>query len=223
MIVLPRFKIILLGLSLMALAGLSACQKDLGTESSTEVTTFDSDELAVAGFDDFMASVEDATLDKEMGMSPVFHRGRFHHRKPGHFFGPGAHVGKILRELGVSAEQITLIHELLTTHRECARAPLDELRAVNQDLIDSANAQRRAVLDSLRSGDLTREQAHARIQAINASTRQAIRDNPDNAPFLQALCDCREALFTGIRALLTEAQQARWDEWVASLADDWCG
>ena len=222
MTVFPRFKTFLLGLAWLALAGLTACQQNLGPEENNEVTNLDSAELAVAGFDDFMASVDDATLDKEMGMSPVFHGGRFHHRRPGFLFGPGAHVGKILRELGVSSDQISQIRELLQAQRTCAQEPLESLRAANQDLIDAANAQRRAVLDSVRNGELTREQAHARIKAINDSTHQAIRDNPDNAPFLQTLCACRTTLFAGIRALLTEAQQAQWDEWVASVTDDWC-
>jgi Spy/CpxP family protein refolding chaperone len=215
----PRFKIILLGL---ALAGLTACQQNLSPEEKSDATNFDSEELAVAGFDDFLASVEDATLDKEMGMPPVFHGGRFHHRRPQFPFGPGAHLGKILRELGVSREQMTQIRELLQAQRTCVQEPLENLRAANQDLIDAANAQRKAVLAALRNGEITREEAHAQLQAINESTRQAIRDNPDNAPFLQALCDCRNTLFAGIRALLTGTQQAQWDEWVAGLVDDWC-
>ncbi|MGH7493526.1 MAG: hypothetical protein ACREOO_14205 [bacterium] len=222
MTVIPRLKSALLGLAWLALAGLTACQQSLSPEENSEATNLDSPELAVAGFDDFMANVEGATLDKEMGISPVFHGGRFHHRRPGFLFGPGAHVGRILRELAVSREQITQIREQLQAQRTCAREPLENLRAANQDLIDAANAQRRAVLDSVRNGELTREEAHARLKTINDSTRQAIRDNPDNAPFLQTLCDCRNTLFAGIRALLTEAQQTQWDEWVAGLTDDWC-
>jgi hypothetical protein len=118
---------------------------------------------------------------------------------------------------------MTQIRELLQAQRTCAQEPLESLRAANQDLIDAANAQRKEVLAALRNGDITREEAHVQLQAINESTRQAIRDNPDNAPFLQALCDCRNALFTGIRALLTEEQQTKWDEWVAGLTNEWCG
>lgn len=215
----PKIKIVL---PWLALTGLLACQQSLDPEDRMDSVDLNSEAFAVAGFDDFISNVEDATLEREMTMSPMFPGGRFHQRKPGHLFGPGAHLGKILRELGVAREQMPEIRELLVAQRDCAKEPLDNLRAANQDLIDAANAQRRAVLDSVRSGELTREQAHERIKAINASTRAAIESNPANAPLLQALCDCRNTLFAAVRALLTEEQQAGWDEWVSNLPEDWC-
>ncbi|MCK6558483.1 hypothetical protein HUU39_18080 [candidate division KSB1 bacterium] len=206
---------------LLLAAGFTACQQNVGPEDHGMTADLNSADFAVAGFDDFLANVSAVTLDQEMACAPVFPGGRFH-RKPDRPFGPGAHLGKILRELGASREQMEQVRVLLTAHRECAQEPLENLRAANQELIDAANAQRREIMQAVRNGELTRAQAQERLQAINDSTQQAIASNPANAPYLQALCVCRMTLFGGVRGLLDAAQQAVWDEWVAGLPEDGC-
>ncbi|MFQ5675802.1 MAG: hypothetical protein ACE5G1_07905, partial [bacterium] len=83
---------------------------------------------------------------------------------------------------------------------------------------DAANEQRRPIKESVQAGELTREEAREQIAALNASTREAILNNPDTQAPLQALCDCKTALFDSIRAILDETQQVTWDEWVANLS-----
>ena len=46
---------------------------------------------------------------------------------------------------------------------------------------------------------------------------EAIRNNPDNEPFFDAICASRVALFDAIRSILTDEQVVIWDQWVLSL------
>lgn len=90
----------------------------------------------------------------------VFPGGRFY-RKPDLPFGPDAHLGKILRELGVSWEQREQVRILLTAQRECAQEPLENLLAANQELINGAYAQCREIMQAVRNSELTRASAGA--------------------------------------------------------------
>ena len=107
--------------------------------------------------------------------------------------------------------------ELMAGHRECVQEPLQAFREANQDLIAAANEQRQPIMAALQSGDLTREEAREQLRELSESTREAIRNNPDNEPFKEAMCACKTANFDNVRAVLDETQQATWDAWVASL------
>ena len=76
---------------------------------------------------------------------------------------------------------------------------------------------RRAIIDSVKSGEISREDARQQLQQLSEASREAIRNNPDNEPIIQAMCECKLTHFENVRAILDEAQQATWDEWVASL------
>ena len=103
----------------------------------------------------------------------------------------------------------------MSGHRECVQTPLDALIAANQDVIDAANAERSAIVDSVHSGVITREAAMGLIRTLNEATREAITNNPDSAAPLQAMCDCKFALIDNVGLILDETQQAAWDEWLA--------
>ena len=109
------------------------------------------------------------------------------------------------------------MRELMAGHRGCVQEPLQAFREANQDAIAAANEQRQAIKDAVQNGDITREEARQQLRELSESTREAIRNNPENEPFKEALCACKLAHFDNIRAGLNETQQATWDAWVASL------
>lgn len=212
------FKSFFLFCAMLLFAGAMSCQKnDLSVDPNADLQALETDDFAIVDAEDAMAKVEDATIENAMVMNPVFDRdGRFS-RHPRYPFHRGCHLKQILRQLEITPEQMSQIREFLKAYRQTIKEPLEGLRAANADIIADANAKRQAILESLRNGDITREEARQQLQALSQATREAIRNNPANAPFLQAICDSKLALFDNIRSVLNDSQQAQWDEWVASL------
>ena len=134
--------------------------------------------------------------------------------------GFGKHLGSVFRDLGLTEDQRAQLHDLMTGHRECVQEPLQAFRDANQDLIAAANEQRQTIKDAVQNGEITREEAMEQLRALSESTRELIRNNPDNEPFKEALCACKLAHFDNVRAILDETQQATWDAWVAGLESE---
>jgi len=222
-------------LAVLSLAVASmGCQGDPAATVGPEAADgLDSGEYAVLDFEDAMDAVLDATPTRPMSMDPALCSGEaLEPRQP---FGPGAppgpqgprkkrvvsgnHLGAILRAMGLMPEQREQVRGLMAAHRECVTEPLAEICQNSQDLIEAANEQRRAIVDAARSGEISREEAGARIRELNQATREAIAQDPDNQEALERLCDCKLDLFDGIRSILDTDQQAVWDAWIDLLED----
>ncbi len=208
---------------MLALALAACSQSGDTTTQSAGSSSLLGEEFAVVDAEDAFAKIEDATLDQEMVMRSVFsdpETFRRHHRHPGHI---GSHLGFILMQLGLDEDQRLAIREAVMMHRREIHVILERLREVNADLIDEANAKRREIIAAYEAGDITREEAQQQLSELSARTREAIRSNPDNEPFLQALCDSRIALFEEIRSILNDEQRDQWDTWLAGLSGDCLG
>jgi hypothetical protein len=208
----------LLVLFMLAFA-LGACSQGGETASSpgASPSSLLGEDFAVVDAEDAYANIEDATLDQEMAMSPVFtdpERFRRHHRHPGL---AGCHLGLVLMQLGLDDDQRMAVRAAVMMHRRQIRAILEQLRAANASLIEAANVRRAEIIAAYRAGDITREEAARQLYELSVRTREAIRNNPDNEPFLQALCDSRIALFEEIRSILNDEQRETWDAWLAGL------
>ena len=208
----------LLALFIFALA-LGACSQGGETTPSpgASSTSLLSEAFAVVDAEDAFANIEDATLDQEMAMNPVFsdpESFRRHRRHPGH---AGCHLGFVLMQLGLDDDQRLAVRAAVMTHRRQIRAIMEQLRAANAPLIEAANVRRAEIIAAYRAGDITRDEAARQLYELSVRTREAIRNNPDNGPFLQALCDSRIALFEEIRSILNDEQRAAWDAWLAGL------
>lgn len=220
-------------LVIFAFLTIVGCNTDAGVNNDSQLN-FESGAFALFDFEDAVGAVEDATLENLMRMDPGLFNGDFF-RNDGPFgprgprgpFGRGGpsgmgsrfgkHLGSILRDLDLTEEQRTQMRELMTGHRECVQEPLQAFREANKGVIAAANEQRQAIKDAFENGHIAREEARQQLRELSESTRNAIRNNPDNEPFKEALCACKLAHFDNIRAGLNETQQATWDAWVASL------
>lgn len=200
--------------------GLVGCDSS-DTENSTNAdpNSFNTDSFALVGPEDAFANVEEATLDSEMAMKSLYRDGEFvrHHMHPK---GPGSHLAPVLLRLGLDRDQVRQVVEIILQHRGESRDAFEGLRDANADLIELANAERRAIVEAYRTEEITREEAIEQLRALNERTREAIRNNPANAPYLRQICENRLSLFEDIRSILTGDQVAEWDGWVAGLDDD---
>ena len=220
-------------LIIMSFLMIIGCNTETGVSDDAQID-FESGAFALFDFEDAVGAVEDATMENMMRIDPALLNGGFF-RNNGHFgprgprgpFGRGGpqglgarfgnHLGPILKDLGLTEEQRTQLRELMSEHRECVQEPLQAFREANQDLIADANEQRQGIKEAVQNGDLSREEAREQLHELSESTREAIRNNPDNEPFKEALCACKLAHFDNVRDILDETQQATWDAWVASL------
>lgn len=213
------------------LFGIIGCSENSAFDNNLDPFAFESGEFAVFDFNDAMDGIQDATLSSPMQFDPnLFNGGSF---RPGGAFGQngprgprgprmgpgrrGNHLGEIFRQLNLNEEQRTGLRDLMAGHRECIQEPLQAFRDANQALIDAANEQRQAIKEAYQNGEISIEEAREQLRALNESTRAAIENNPDSQAARQGLCDCKLAHFENVRAILTEAQQATWDDWVAGL------
>jgi len=186
-----------------------------GSESA-HLLPFESDSFAILDADDAFANLQEATLDHEMKMDGAFQGGKFG-RHPGHPHGQGSHLAPVLFQLGLDQDQRVQIFGFVRAQHESMRGVLEGLRTVNADLIATANEERRSIMDAVHNGEMTREEAREQLHAISERTHDAIRDNPDNEPYLQQICDSRQTLIDQIRSILDDGQAATWDEWVSGL------
>ena len=226
-------------LIIMSFLMIIGCNADNAVNNDSQLD-FESGAFAIFDFEDAVGAVEDATTENLMRINPGLFNGDFFRnngpfgpRGPSGPFGRGGpnglgarfgnHLGHILRDLSLTEDQRAQVRELMTGQRECVQEPLQAFREANQDLIAATNEQRQTIMDAVRNGDITREEAREQLRELSESTREAIRNNPDNAPFKEALCACKLAHFDNVRAVLDETQQADWDEWVAGLEGECFG
>jgi Spy/CpxP family protein refolding chaperone len=195
-----------------------ACDSDDPTRPvQPETASLVTDAYAVVDEEDAFANIQDATLDEPMAMNAVYAdpaQFRRHPKHPGH---PGSHLGPILVQLGLDDAQKAAIKEAILDHRRRIRPVLEDLREANAELLAAANAERQEIVESYRAGEITREEAVRRLVELAIRTRQAIRENPANAPYLRMLCDSKRALFQEVRSILNEEQREIWDRWVEAL------
>jgi Spy/CpxP family protein refolding chaperone len=203
---------------------LSALALAFGCSDSSDVVSdvagpndLSSDAYAVVGAEDVFANIEDATMTHDMAMRPVpMDPGAFR-RHPGHPGHPGSHLGFVLRLLGIDEDQAQAIRAMVQEHRAEVRMILEQLRMANQDLIDRANQERARIVEAARNQEIGLEEALRRLHELNQRTREAIRQNPENARYFEALCSAKRGLFDDIGSVLNDRQRAAWDDWVAGL------
>ncbi len=204
------------------LAGSLACDSGGGITSSPnpDPGSLASDTFAVVDAEDAFANLEEATLNAAMAMGSAFQPTGGFSRKSRHPRGEGSHLGPILVDLDLDASQRERIRELIREQHAQVRPLLESIRAVNAEIIQQANEDRRAIVDAFLDGTITRDDALTQVRELNEATQEAIRSNPANEPFLQRICGTRRGLFGRIRAILTDDQAVAWDAWVAGLDDD---
>jgi hypothetical protein len=208
-------------IALLPVLGLAACQSagegETAGSQPAAAASLTGDEFAVVDAEDAFANIQDATLDHEMAMLPVFSQPETLAAGRRHIDYPGCHLGEILLQLDLDEDQRMAISEAVMRHRRVAYGLLFQLGEVNADLIVSANKQRQRIVDAYRAGDITREEAQRLLEELSRRTREAIRNNPANQRILKSLCDARLALLEEIRAVLDDAQREKWDVWVGGL------
>ncbi|ROL58220.1 hypothetical protein D9V84_00350 [Bacteroidetes/Chlorobi group bacterium Naka2016] len=129
-------------------------------------------------------------------------------------------LGRILKQLNLTDEQKAQIQEFMQAYRDCVKSALMALRESERQILQQANQARQQVREQLQSGAITREEAWQQLRQINERTREALINNPVRQQVLQQLKECWDTFIANIKSILTDEQNALFDELLAKYKDN---
>ncbi|MCS6965775.1 MAG: hypothetical protein NZ473_03300 [Candidatus Kapabacteria bacterium] len=186
----------LFGLGLVVgLLSISACQK------SEQVTAPDQSSLPeVPQVEALASTISGGTVAEDFALHPPREDGR---RAP----------MLIWRCLQLDSAQQRAVLACLRSHREAVHTVLRTLRESERQYWEQAREMRRSVLDSLRQGALTRQEAAQRLQEIAQWLRTQLQNNPTRQWAAEELQRLKQTLCECVAQVLTPEQLPIWQCW----------
>jgi len=115
---------------------------------------------------------------------------------------------RLLKALNLTEDQALQVRTFLQEHDDCVRAAMNAMHEQQRAIIERAKAARQEVLDALKAGEITREEAKAKIHAINQAAREALKNATNRAAVKEAIKACDAAFLRQLASILTEEQMA---------------
>jgi hypothetical protein len=211
----------------LALAGCS----DKGNVNAPQQVNFDGAQFAVVDYGDIQNGIEDATTTSDMTFNSTLLNYNF--VDGDRSFGPGdpslrgmlwfdrfdfrKHLGLFFKQLNLTDDQKTQIRALAKTFQQDMKPLIQQFYDANKSIIQDANAKRRAIMDDVKGGKITRDSAVAQIRDLNQVTRDLIKNNPASQSIKMLMCAERDKLFAGVGAVLQGDQITKWSDWIAKI------
>lgn len=184
-------------LALVLVFGLSSCDK-----ATSPVDTVETEEFAIPAFDASASEIYEAGIETEMSAKPPVNDYKMHP------------FGLPVRELKLTKEQMDSIKPIMMEHRVCVKSIMDSLRHSEMAIIKAANTARKAIMDEVKAGTMAKDSARTLLAQLNRTTREQLKTNPVAVWARTAIKECDIAMFTAIRALLTDEQKVKFDKWL---------
>lgn len=189
-------------------------------------TNFDSPQFIIIDNNDVLNGIEDATLSSEMKFSnSLFNFGILSLTNNLNANDPvirgipwlanfdfTKQFGLIFRRLDLTEAQVTDIRALMKTYHESLKPLLKEFQDANKEIVKAANEKRKVIMDDLKNGVITRQQANEKFRILNNETKQQIKNNPASIRITNQICQLNKKLMDDIKALLTSEQVVKWDQ-----------
>ncbi|MBS3945083.1 MAG: hypothetical protein KGZ42_06255 [Melioribacter sp.] len=189
-------------------------------------TNFDSPQFIIIDNNDVLNGIEDATLSSEMKFSnSLFNFGILSLTNNLNANDPvirgipwlanfdfTKQFGLIFRRLDLTEAQVTDIRALMKTYHESLKPLLKEFQDANKEIVKAANEKRKVIMDDLKNGVITRQQANEKLRILNNETKQQIKNNPASIRITNQICQLNKKLMDDIKALLTSEQVVKWDQ-----------
>ncbi len=121
---------------------------------------------------------------------------------------------RIFMALQLTEEQKVQIREFMLAHRRCEQDAIMALREAQRPIIEAANAQRREIMEQLKAGEITREEAGALLRTLNQTVREQLKNDPAVVAAHEALRACWDLLLENIGSILTEEQLVKWQRFL---------
>lgn len=211
---------------------LSGCDRHNDVNSPyMESMNYNSVQYTVLDYKDFRNGINDATLDSDialdnsllgytfMNMMGDFNSGnQFMRGIPWlEEFDYTRQFGGTLHSLNLNDGQKTSIIGFVRTYHDSIKSLVKQFNDANKDIITAANTLRKAIADSVRNGQLTRQQAMVKIQALNQNTKTQIENNPASLAIKSEICQTRKTLFDNIASILNSGQLTTWNSAIAKI------
>jgi hypothetical protein len=204
---------------------------DKGNVNAPQQITFDKAQYVVIDYGDVQNAIEDGSIDTPMTFNTTMLGYSFlSGDRP---FGPGdpsfrgmpwfdrfdfgKHLGLFFRQLNLTDDQKGQIRDLAKTFHTDMKPLVQQFYDANKDIISGANATRKVILDSLKAGSITRDQASADLKSLNQATHALIDNNPASKAIKASMCADRDILFAGIKAVLQGDQVTKWNDWISKI------
>jgi hypothetical protein len=196
---------------------LQSCTKD------DVVSNSDNDDLpgyVLYNYDFSTFSMNDATVDSDISldecqpMSPDGNLGNTDKKPP--VVDRKFPFARIFQEMKLTDEQKASVRELMASHVKCEFQWFRKLQQVRDAIAKRANEERRAIMQKVKDGEITRAEAKVLIDQLNRRVREAIKNNPINEEVREGIIRCREEFINGVAKLLTDEQLVMWKRFLAS-------
>lgn len=215
-------KSLLIAVAVVSLFAINACNKAVDS-TDTSTGSINPTEYVLAQYDVSSYNVTDASLNNDIAVEtivppsadkPCIMGGNNTGFRPPMFASP---LGKILRDMKLTPDQLTQIKAFMKAHAECEFGWLKKLAVSQRAIIKDANDQRKVVIQKLKDSLMTPAEARAAIKDINIATREALKNNPVNADVKAGLKDCMDKFLADIESILTADQLVKWNKFLSTL------
>ncbi|MEI6091555.1 MAG: hypothetical protein WCR42_13960 [bacterium] len=216
-----KLKHITLIVSAIVLLGFTGCQEltnpvDTGTTPAAIIAIDNSVEI---DSDLATAQVVECTLESGAfipGDQTIFENCCFGGKDMGkgrpHRGGPKDRpmIGKVMRELQLTEDQIVKLEGFNTAHRDCIELTMQTWRDAVAPIIEKANADRKVIMDNLKAGTITRAEARTQLKDLNTAMCAEIDALGMKDTIKLAIDACNQTLLDSIKEMLTEEQLVIW-------------
>ncbi|MBU1100178.1 MAG: hypothetical protein KKA84_07215 [Bacteroidetes bacterium] len=127
----------------------------------------------------------------------------------------GRHLGEVFRHLNLSDDQLEAIKPFLEAHKVEMTALHEELKTATEDIMEYGREQRQAIVQQVKDGTITREEAKPLFEALGEEIRGMMDANEAAQTIKAEMCAAAETLFVNITSLFTEEQLELWNQWIA--------
>lgn len=216
-------------LATLLLALFTSCDDHNGINNPRNIE-FDSPLYAIVDFTDLQNAIQNASLNNDMIFNSVLLSYGF--MNPDAFI-PGSammrnnpwlgefdnnkRIGWIFRSLDLTPVQKDSIRGFLNVYHDSMKVLVKAFFNEIKDTIQNANVQRRAIVDSLKRGEINRQQAKDDLTALNQDTRNKIQNDQVVQSIKSDMCQQRGDLFNNVGSVLTADQLTKWNEMISKL------
>jgi hypothetical protein len=181
----------------------------------------DTPQFVVYDYNVSEVAMTDATIENDIFVEDAENLRPTEDAKKGRELNPKAgqriDLARVFNAMNLTDEQKAEIRALMQAKIPCENQWFRKLQAVRNQIVQRANEARRTIIEQVKNGEITREQAHRQINQLNMKVREAIRTHPINEEVRLGLIACRDEFFAAVAELLDEEQLVLWKRFLDSL------
>jgi hypothetical protein len=208
----------------------SACNQSNEVEVAKQVN-FDSPVFATIDYSDVLNGIDDATLTSDLSINSsllsysfLSSHQSFTMNNPSVLnikwmahYDFGKHLGLILKKLNLDDSQKEAVQGFMKTYHEGMKVLVKEFHELNKSIFEQARLDRKAIIDDLKAGKITRIEAGLKLKELNEKVRKEIASNPANENIKKQMCELGNTLFANIKSVLNSEQSEKWDQMIKRI------